>query len=520
MASGPAQTKYLQGGSGFLSQHSKELFFGTGSHHGVVTARVRWPSGLSQEFPGLPQGHQIWLEEGVSTFQANPFLAPRLNPPSSLSATSRELLPLESNTWLVQPLKAPGFKLTDLDGIEHTLDSWQGHRLLLTLWSTNAQESLRQLDDVKMKASTLEHSRLHVIAINLDESSQISEARRLAAKYRSYLTVLFATEEFAGIYNILYRHLFDRRRDLPIPASLLIDSNGMIVKVYQGFADTLQIADDGKSMPENDQDRLRLALPFAGLLAQDTFERNDFTYGVALYQHGFLDQAAESFQRVIASKPNNANAYYNLGTLNLRRNRTEDAVLNLQKTVELRPDFAEAWNNLGMIAAQQGNSEEAIRDFQRSISIRPTYFTAHLNLGNVYRHQREFDKAEQSLSLALSMRPDDPEIHYSLGMLFAQQDDFQRASEYLGRAIALRPDYPEALNNLGVLYVKRKDYSKAEEHFLSAVKVAPTYDQPYLNLARLYAMQNDRQKARDVLQKLLQVQPKNASAEQALEVLQ
>jgi len=84
----------------------------------------------------------------------------------------------------------------------------------------------------------------------------------------------------------------------------------------------------------------------------------------------------------------------------------------------------------------------------------------------------------------------------------------------------LRPGYPEALNNLGVLYVRKKNIPKAEEEFRAAIKSAPAYDQSYLNLARLYAIQNDRQKAREVLQQLLQLQPDNTNAKEAMSVLQ
>ena len=49
-AEGHRQTKYLQAGSGFLSQHSKELFFGVGKVPGTVRASIRWPSGLTQAF--------------------------------------------------------------------------------------------------------------------------------------------------------------------------------------------------------------------------------------------------------------------------------------------------------------------------------------------------------------------------------------------------------------------------------------------------------------------------------------
>lgn len=516
---GATQTKYLQAGSGFLSQHAKELFFGLGAQTGSVQATVRWPSGLTQTFSDLPIGHRIQVIEGDPSFRSFPFVARKYDHKAASTVSPREPLPVQTETWLVQPLEAPGFKLTDLDGVEHTLSGLKGGPVILTFWSTRARESLLQLAGLKSKASLLDR-RLKVVAINLDEPGRAAEAHKIAAQYRSCAVVLFATEELSGIYNILYRHLFDRRRDLPIPSSLLIDSNGMIVKLYQGFVDPSKIAADGDSIPVDNHARMRRALPFPGGLVQDKFERNDFTYGVALYQHGYLDQAAESFRQVITSKPDDPNAYYNLGTLNLRRDRPDEAKSYLQKTVELRPGFAEAWNNLGMLAAQEGNADEAIKDFQESIRIRPGYYTAHLNLGNLYRRQRAFDKAEESLSRALSIRPDDPEILYSLGMLFAQQNDFERAAKYLEQAIAIRPDYPEALNNLGVVYVRRQDFRRAEDEFLTGIKVAPTFDQSYLNLARLYAMQNDKQKARDVLQKLLLLQPNNANATQALEVLQ
>ena len=49
-AGGHRQTQYLQAGSGFLSQHSKELFFGLGQGAGAVRATVQWPCGPTQSF--------------------------------------------------------------------------------------------------------------------------------------------------------------------------------------------------------------------------------------------------------------------------------------------------------------------------------------------------------------------------------------------------------------------------------------------------------------------------------------
>ncbi|MDE3187031.1 MAG: tetratricopeptide repeat protein, partial [Acidobacteriota bacterium] len=418
----------------------------------------------------------------------------------------------------IEPLKAPDFSLPDLDGGMQSLSALQGSPALLTFWAADAPRSLDQLRRLQQHRSALTAAPLRILAVNVDSKPQ--SARAFATAQPLFFPVLFATGDVAGIYNIIYRHFFDRRRDLAIPTSFLLNREGMIVKVYQGPVEPERLLQDIKSVPASAEDRMRKALPFSGLLVQDAFLRNDFTYGVSMFQHGYLEQAAVSFQQVIAAKPDNADAYYNLGTLNLRKNDFSEARRYLEMTVKLRPDYPEAWNNLGMIAAQQGRPDEAIRSFQQSLSQRPGYAIALLNLGNVYRRQRSFDQAQQCLTRALALQPDDPEINYSLGMLYAQQNQMQLASDYLQKAIALRPAYPEALNNLGVLFVRARDYARAEEQFRTGIRVAPGYDQSYLNLARLYMMQSDKQKAVDVLRDLLRAQPQNAAARQAMEMLQ
>ena len=513
------QTKYLQAGSGFLAQHSKELFFGVGEAEGTVQAIIRWPSGLSQEFKALPVNHRIEIEEGSAAFVAKPFAATAAayaqpGPPPAL-----EPLPSQIDTWLIDPLKAPAFSLPDLAGNMRELRSLRGGFVLLNFWATTPPLCLDQLRLLNRHRSELAASHLEILAVNVDQVGDIPAARSFAAQEGLNFPVLLATEDVAGIYNIIYRHLFDRRRDLGIPTSFLLDREGMIVKVYQGPIHPQRLLEDVKFVPTNAQDRMKRAIPFPGTLLKSAFLRNDFTYGVALFQHGYLEQAAESFLEVVAAKPDDPDGYYNLGTLSLRRNDFPQARNYLGQALKLRPNYPEAWNNLGMMAAQEGRPQEAIQDFQQSLLLRPRYAVALLNLGNVYRRQRDFGKAEDSLSHALEIQPDDPEINYSLGMLYAQQDRMQRAADYLQKAVDLRPDYPEALNNLGVLFVRGQDYSKAEEEFKTGIRVAPAYDQSYLNLARLYAMRSDKQKAREVLLELLRIQPQNPGATQAMEML-
>lgn len=513
------QTKYLQAGSGFLAQHSKEVFFGVGSETDIVRATIHWPNGQVQQFEHLPVNHRIELEEGRNSFAAKPFAAPPASYAAAGQESKLEPLPSQADTWLVEPLKAPEFSLPDLTGNMRPLVQSRGSFVLLNFWAASSPLCRTQLSLLRRHQPALAANHLEVLAVNVDDAGGVASARSLAAEERLDFPVLFATQEIAGIYNILYRYLFDRRRDMPIPTSFLLDREGMIVKTYQGTVDPQQLLEDVHSVPTSAAERARKAIPFNGKLYQGAFQRNDFSYGVALFQHGYLDQAEKSFQQVIAVKPDNAEGYYNLGTLNLRRNNFEQARYYLEKTLQLRPNYPEAWNNLGMMAAQQGRPGQAIQDFQQSLQLRPAYATALLNLGNVYRRQRDFGKAEDCLSRALKIQPDDPEVNYSFGMLSAQQDQMQRAQEYLEKAVELRPDYPEALNNLGVLFVRMQDYSQAEAQFKTCIRLVPSFDQSYLNLARLYAMQSDMEQAREILQELLRLQPDNSAAKQAMEIL-
>jgi tetratricopeptide (TPR) repeat protein len=514
------QTKYLQAGTGFLAQHSKELFFGVGKFQGVLRATISWPSGLQQVLENVPSGHRIEIEEGNAKFVATPFEVSPASYAHAGAAALADPLPTSVETWLIEPLVAPEFSLPDLAGTAYELRSLQGGFVLLSFWTASSPNNLEHLRVLEQCQKKLGSGNLRVLAVNADDPVNVAAINSLVAKERFSFPVLLATPDIAGCYDIFYRYLFDRRRDLGIPTSFLLDERGAIAKVYQNALTPEQLAADLQSMPKTAAERVQRALPFAGTLYQGAFQRNDFTFGVALFQRGYFAQAAAAFKQVIAAKPDDPEAYYNLGTLSLRTNQIPDAREYLEQSVKLRPDYPEAWNNLGMVAAQQGRVDDALHHFDESLRLRPTYVTALLNLANLDRRRGAPADAEKLLQRALDLEPENPEVNYAFGMLYARQEQLEQAENYLEKAVNLRPDYPDALNNLGVLLVRQHHNSEAQEKFETCIRVAPGYDQAYLNLAQLYMLQGDKVKARQVLLSLLRLQPNHAMAQKELEMLQ
>ena len=182
------QTKYLQAGSGFLSQHTKELFFGLGKAEGPVRATVRWPSGLIQTFENLPVNRRIEIQEGANDFQAKPFAA---SPPSYAHAGDAEKLePLPSSveTWLIEPLSAPDFSLPDLAGKTWELRSFRDSFVLLTFWSTASPSCREQLRLLGQRRSPLAAAGLRIVGINVDDPRDAQAVQDIRGERRVLLS--------------------------------------------------------------------------------------------------------------------------------------------------------------------------------------------------------------------------------------------------------------------------------------------------------------------------------------------
>lgn len=520
------QTRMLQAGSGFLSQHSKEIFFGLGECKGLVQASIRWPSGLVQDLRHLPPNHRIWVEESSETVRTEAFRTPTITPPAANVATQNvspqatELIPDTVETWLLTPVTAPDFSLPDLSGQPRTLAALRGKPVLLNFWATSTRRCREDLSLLNSAYARWAAQGLQLAAVNVDEAADADKVMGLMRELRLSFPILRGPQDVAAIYNIVYRYLFDRHRDLGLPTSFLIDGQGQIVKIYQGSLTRDHIEEDFRHIPQTDSERLTRALPFSGVSETFEFGRNYLSYGSVFFQRGYFDQAASAFQRAFRDDPRSAEALYGLGSAYLSLQKTPEARKSFAGATKLQaayPDtLANAWNNLGLLATRDDRIDEAIRCFQQALQLSPDHLVALNNLGNAYRQQKNWDAAHKTFERALEVSPTDAEANYGLGMVFAQADDSARAYQYLQQALKSRPDYPEALNNLGILYLRTQRRNQAVANFEECIRVAPGFDQAYLNLARVYSIEGATEKARAVLVQLLKQHPGHAQAQKML----
>lgn len=524
------QSRSVQAGSGFLAQHSKDIFFGLGDAKGSVHASIRWPSGLVQEFDDLAINHRIWVEEGNEPIRREAF-RPRTRT-AKTEFSGGEVLPDAFETWLLEPVPAPDFSLPDVLGQRRSLSSVGSNSVLVMFLTTKSEAGIAALDAVEKIYGKWAERGLRVIAVAADdfvagqgkiENRPASDLGEFARQHRLSIPIVRASDDVAAIYNLLFRQLFDRHRDLSLPTSFLVDREGKIVKIYQGPLAVDRIEQDAGKIPTTDDQRLRLALPFPRGNHTLDFGRNYLSLGTLFFERGYLEQAGIWFQQALRDDPSSAEALYGIGSVYLNQDKNAAARDTFERCVKLKPAYPDtlpdAWNNLGVLATREGRVEDSIEYFQQALKLSPNHLLTLNNLGNAYRALKQWDQARSMLERALAASPEDPEANYNLAMVYAATDNTDQAYEHLERALKARPNYPEALNNLGILYLITRRPEEAVRSFEQCIRIAPAFDQAYLNLARLYALEGARDQARSVLKDLLEQHPDHAGAKQMLEQL-
>jgi tetratricopeptide (TPR) repeat protein len=113
--------------------------------------------------------------------------------------------------------------------------------------------------------------------------------------------------------------------------------------------------------------------------------------GEAYESMGKWQEAADTYQKAIALKPDAAANYNNLGNDLAKLGKVDDARAAYQKYVDLNPtDAALAWRNFGTVLYNSNRMKESIEPLQKATTLDPKNATAWLLLGIALVNTMEF----------------------------------------------------------------------------------------------------------------------------------
>jgi Flp pilus assembly protein TadD len=492
------RVKIVQAGSGFLSQHSKELLFGLGSTQRILKLTVLWPSGRTQEFTDVRPNTRLRLVEG-GAITSEPFAAA----PTLQTSGAPKVSPPPGATWLYEPFPAPDFSAQDLRGETRSPAALKGRPVVLLLWSPKTESSKAALDALAKGSDHLKQAEVGALAIALDPPAAGANA--------GTLPVVVASRDVGLNYAILNRHLFMNRQDLRMPTAFLLDAAGRVVKAYRDRLDVSVILSDAQKIEAPPAERLARALPFPGTLYSPAGIRNYLPYGRELLDQGLEAAALVAYERAAQASPT-AFTFYRLGTLLAKRGETAQARTAFERALALQPDLAEASNDLGTLLAQSGQLDAAIDLFRKALASTPEYPDALNNLGYALLLTGRDEEARALYEKALALQPDFPEALNNLGLLFGRSGNLEQAERHFRDALSRKPDYGEAANNLALVLVARGQTDAAVRLLEGFIDKTPQFEGAYVTLAKIHLSANRTREGIAVLERLLQRNPTNPVA--------
>ncbi len=250
--------------------------------------------------------------------------------------------------------------------------------------------------------------------------------------------------------------------------------------------------------------------------------------GVLFWAYKNLTLAEEKYQEVLRWEPENADAWFHLGTLCYMKEQYRDAIFLLLKSIDIDPLKSIRHYNLGVVLETIGDRDQAIQAYQEAINLDPQNVQAYNNLGNILAEASEIEKAESVYRHAIAANSDHFGGYLNLGnllMLRQQTDDAITAYE---TALKLKPRDPDILNNLGLAFQAKNDLTQSYSYLGYAFYRQKQYDQAisyfqkfleiqtgdvafYIALADCYQLTNQEDEALKVYEESTRLYPKEAN---------
>lgn len=165
--------------------------------------------------------------------------------------------------------------------------------------------------------------------------------------------------------------------------------------------------------------------------------------------------------------PEAAKQEFNLGSKEMDKKHWEEAKDHFQKAIAAFPKYAEAFNNLGQVEIQLKDGKNAVEAFRSATQIDPTLQQPNLYLGQFYYENIQYKEAEPYLLHAAADQPKSAQLLTALANVELQNGETDLALAN-ARKVPSLPDHKQfAISHLIVaqaLTGKGKDDEIAKEY--------------------------------------------------------
>jgi tetratricopeptide (TPR) repeat protein len=216
--------------------------------------------------------------------------------------------------------------------------------------------------------------------------------------------------------------------------------------------------------------------------------------------------ASKAFELAIKLDPKLTAAYIENGYVNLEMRKTDPAIINFAKARELDPQNQTAIKELMELYYNYRQYPKAIEMAQLCKDCTNSAKITALS----YFQQEDYGKAEKALLAQILKTPNDAELNYTLGRSYLEMEQEKNAIFYYEKAVHIDSTRSTWYHELGLLYYTINDYKNAVIIFNKAAAAGFTPSNDFMeNLGFSYIYSGEVEKGEKLLMEVLAKKPGN-----------
>ena len=294
----------------------------------------------------------------------------------------------------------------------------------------------------------------------------------------------------------IYLALIDEYSDEPGMRDFLRER---LTNVYLTGSEKEKASGQIEAIVRDNPGRFPQAYYFLGILAAD---RKEF------------DRAIDYLNRGLALRPEHEQSYYDLASVQLNADRTDEALKTLGRAREKFPRSYIVEFLSGLVQTRKKNYPEAIKNFTTAEVIAAATEPRRLTAGFYYyfgaaaERQKDYILAEKLFLKSIEIDPNFAESLNYLGYMWADRSEkLNQALEFIERAVKLDPKNAAFLDSLGWVYYRLNQPKKALDYITRSIALTEEPDATlYDHLGDIHQAMGQRKEAVEAWNKSLKIE--------------
>jgi tetratricopeptide (TPR) repeat protein len=217
-------------------------------------------------------------------------------------------------------------------------------------------------------------------------------------------------------------------------------------------------------------------------LSKDELAQVMYNYGVKFYQSD-KKRAEVYFLEYLKLKPENINAYYNLGLIYGEIGEKAKAIDYYNEVLKRNPEHRNALYNSANEYIFLGLYDNAEVNYQKINMLDSEPYDSVFNLGILYlEFKKDYTKAIETFFYLMKLFPKNTENFFYIALSYDLLEDYDNAIKYYQESISSNPNDYKSIFNLASVYNKTLRMKKALNLFINYLEIPDKPMKEYINV--------------------------------------